>query len=345
MLRKNLDNIVIIIISFIIISLPFLGKSNTVEETTLLDELFFKRTLIASAVTTLFFLINYYFFIPYYYFNRKYFLFALIVLTGLFLVYYIPSIIITNEKIIATIREMYPNRARGFRTRSWMERIFLDRNAYLYYITFIVALVLRTHQHLQEVKNQQLKSELSYLKAQINPHFLFNTLNSIYALALIKSELAPNAILKVSSMMRYVVSESDKEYITIDKEIQYIQDYIELQKLRLNTNTKVEINIQNDAPQFKISPMLLIPFIENAFKYGVHPKQSSSINIDLKINNQSIVFECINDILDIDVSTIEQTGTGIINTQKRLQTIYRDKAILNISESNRIFKVNLFIKK
>jgi len=267
----------------------------------------------------------------------------LLILLGLFLAYYLPTLVVTPEEIQNAIKELYPNRTRNFGDRSLFEKVVLDRNSYAFYLTFIIALILRTHRQLQDMEHLRVQSELSYLKAQINPHFLFNTLNSIYALSLMKSDLTPKAILKLSSLMRYVVTESEKEWIPIQQEIQYIQDFIALQKLRLNEATQIILESDSFQNHQKIAPMLLVPFIENAFKYGVSPGTSSTIHIKILEKDQLLYFYCSNEQLPIDVSTIEKTGTGINNTTKRLDAIYHRKYQLNITEENRKFIVELTI--
>lgn len=341
MKKRFLSHIIVFTICLIILSLPFLGRNNTIEEYSVLDHLFFKRGLTSSIVIIIFFIINYYVFIPKFYIKKKYFIYFSFIFIGLILTYFIPTLIVSSEEILEVVKQLYPNNFKGHRSKHFLEKVFLDRNAYPFYLSFIIAIVLRTHNQLQEMENLRVKSELSYLKAQINPHFLFNTLNSIYALALMKSDKTPKAILKISSLMRYVVTESEKEWIPIQQEIQYIKDYIELQQLRLNETTNINFLYNIDNQNYSIAPMLLMPFIENAFKYGVAPGISSEITIFINIKDNILDFECKNRILDIDVSTIEKTGTGILNTSKRLEAIYNNKYILDIQTVEDTFSVSL----
>lgn len=343
MQKKDLSHGVVLIISVFMLSLPFLGRTNTIEEYSTLDHLFFKRSITSSLFVVVFFLINYYLLIPKLYFHKKYVLYFGIIIIGLLLTYYLPTLVVSSEEIKIAIETLNPNRTRRFGERSLFEKIVLDRNAYPFYLTFIIALVLRTHRKLQDMDHLRVQSELSYLKAQINPHFLFNTLNSIYALSLMKSDQTPKAILKLSSLMRYVVTESEKEWIPIQQEIQYINDFIELQKLRLDEATNIDLETSNFSKPWKIAPMLFIPFIENAFKYGVNPGQSSSISIHIIEKEDHLYFSSTNDIVHTDVSTIEKTGTGINNTTKRLEAIYNGAHQLTITEEHRIFNVELIL--
>ena len=343
MQKKDLSHGVVLIISVLMLSLPFLGRTNTIEDYSTLDHLFFKRGITSSLFVVVFFLVNYYLLIPTLYFQKKYVLYGSLVALGLFLTYYIPTLVVSSEEIRQAILAFNPNSTRGFGERSLFEKVVLDRNAYPFYLTFIIALVLRTHRKLQDMDHLRVQSELSYLKAQINPHFLFNTLNSIYALSLMKSDQTPKAILKLSSLMRYVVTESEKEWIPIQQEIQYINDFIELQKLRLDDSTIIQLQSSTFSKPWKIAPMLLVPFIENAFKYGVSPGQPSTIDLQIIEKNDTLYFTCRNDILQTDVSTIEKTGTGINNTTKRLEAIYNGAHQLTITEEHRIFNVELIL--
>lgn len=341
MQKKDLSHIVILILSVLLLSLPFLSRINTIEEYSTLDELFFKRAITSSLFVVVFFIINYYVLIPKLYFQKKYVLYGGIVILGLYLTYFLPTLVVATEEIRNAIIALYPNHTNKFAEKSLIEKVLLDRNSYAFYLTFIIALVLRTHRKLQAMEHLRVQSELSYLKAQINPHFLFNTLNSIYALSLMKSDQTPKAIIKLSSLMRYVVTESEKEWIPIQQEIQYINDFIELQKLRLDDATTIELQTSTFTKNWKIAPMLLVPFIENAFKYGVSPGHKSSISISIVEQDDQLKFVCINQIIPIDVSTIEKTGTGINNTSKRLQAIYNNAYTLDIKEENSNFIVKL----
>ena len=343
--KKDLSNIIVLLICFVIITLPFLGKNNAVEEYNQLDELFFKRNITSSAIIVIYFIINYYIFIPKIYFKRKYFIYIALFFLGLIGIYYIPSFVVSSEEINNLIQEFHSNKSPAFRGRSILEKPFFNQKAFLYYLTFTIALILRTHKQMQEMEQIKIQSELSYLKAQINPHFLFNTLNSIYALSLMKSDLTPKAILKLSSLMRYTVTESEKNEITIEQEINYLEDYIELQKIRIDNNSSIQFKISIENKSFKIAPMILIPFVENAFKYGINPAKEANIKVEITQKENELEFYCFNEIIFSDLKTIEKTGTGIKNTNKRLESIYGSNQQLTINETEDTFIVKLKIKK
>ena len=130
--------------------------------------------------------------------------------------------------------------------------------------------MLKINSRLKLAEKEKVNAELSYLKAQINPHFLFNTLNSIYSLAIEKSDYTATAVVKLSSMMRYVITDASHKFVPLEKEINYISNYIELQKLRIDSSIKLMYTVTGDISDKKIAPLVLISFIENAFKYGVN---------------------------------------------------------------------------
>lgn len=189
----------------------------------------------------------------------------------------------------------------------------------------------------------KLDAELSYLKAQINPHFLFNTLNSIYSLALQKSDDAANAVVKLSGMMRYVLTESQRESVSLEKEINYIKDYVELQKLRLGNAVRLDFNISGNAAQKQIAPLLLIPFIENAFKHGVNAEENSEIEIEINVTESAVNLFVKNNKVNVDNTTDVKTGLGVENTKNRLILLYPDKHHLTIDDNPLSFAVSLSI--
>lgn len=203
--------------------------------------------------------------------------------------------------------------------------------------------LLKMNQRFSELKNEKLSAEVSYLKAQINPHFLFNTLNSLYALTLQKSDEASKAVLKLSGIMRYVVVESSKEHVSLSKEINYIQDYIELQKLRLDRSVNLNVTIEGDVNNKQIAPLVLIPFIENAFKYGINPDQQSYITISIKVFENELYMEVENSIVNAEISEEFKTEQGIENTLKRLEFIYPKKHQFRVFESETVYTIQLKI--
>lgn len=202
---------------------------------------------------------------------------------------------------------------------------------------------IKTMQLENELRNAQLNSELRFLKSQMNPHFLFNTLNNVYSLAYLKSDLAAPMILKLSGMLRYMLYECDAPKVSIQKEIEYLQDYVELQVLNPADRPKVTFEVINQAPQLQIEPMLFVNFIENAFKHGNlnHPK--GLIKIYLKIEPQMLKFEVQNSIGSSD-SKDKVGGLGLQNVRQRLSLLYPERHQLDTIQHDSLFTISLQLK-
>ena len=200
----------------------------------------------------------------------------------------------------------------------------------------------------KEVENQKLSAELSFLKSQINPHFFFNTLNSIYSLAIQKSPKTPEAIVKLSELMRYIIYESDKPLVSLKKELEYINNYVELQQLRLMASVKVTYVIEGVAyGDIMIEPLLFLPFIENAFKHGVDSTRKCEIKIKFAIASDRLDFTVENPLVKQgrnQVRDLDSSGIGLTNSKKRLLLLYQDRHELNVTQSDDHFKVELAIK-
>jgi len=200
----------------------------------------------------------------------------------------------------------------------------------------------------QKLKTQLLMqnkaSELALLRSQVNPHFLFNTLNNIYSLVYQKSEDAPAALMKLSSIMRYMLYDATTDRVPLDKEVEYLRSFIELQKLRLRQQDFVELNIYGNVNGKVIAPMLLIPFVENAFKHGNKSTTNPGIRINLSSEPNRLLFEVTN-YTRKNPGVLDQTGgIGLHNIQRRLDLLYPEKHSLVITENQDIFNVKLIIE-
>ena len=187
------------------------------------------------------------------------------------------------------------------------------------------------------------QAELSFFKAQINPHFLFNTLNNIYALAVSHHENTAPSILKLSEMMRYITEEATEDFVPIEDEIACLENYVDLQKLRLNAKTKVEFECKGDFSNIKIPPLILMTFVENAFKYGVSNRFENMIEIRLNAFEKTVLFLCNNQIFEGN-NDQERKGIGIENTKKRLDFLYADGYNLEIDQKEKTFEVHLELR-
>lgn len=195
----------------------------------------------------------------------------------------------------------------------------------------------------KEIEEQKNKAELSLYKAQINPHFMFNTLNTLYGLTISKSDKAEDAFVKFIEILKYTYTQVNLDMIPIGNEIKYIEDYISLQLLRLNSHTKVNWKYEIDDESVLIPPMVLITFVENAFKYGSSSTKDCNITIKAELKNRGLSFSVQNSIMRRDKSESE-ISVGLNNCSARLNLIYPGRHILSVSECNGMFKVSLKIK-
>ncbi len=186
----------------------------------------------------------------------------------------------------------------------------------------------------ERIEKQHIASELSFLKAQINPHFFFNTLNNIYSLTYSDIPVSREAILKLSRMMRYVLYDTLSDSVPLQKELAFLKDYIALMALRLHECTTLEFNEPAPVKDHQIAPMLLLPFVENAFKHGSSAMQHSRIVVDLKVDDGSLLLRVFNHIAhEKDGYQLDQGGIGLANTGKRLELLYPGLHSLTIREN------------
>lgn len=181
-----------------------------------------------------------------------------------------------------------------------------------------------------ELLTEKLNAEQAFLKSQLNPHFLFNTLNNIYSLTLTQSPKAPEAVLKLSELMRYMLYESNVEKISIETEVKYLKNFIELQKLRYSGQTFIDFQIAGDLYSQQISPLLLISFVENAFKHGEVSVAFKPLIISLLLSENNLNFTVKN--YKKDQNKDEVGGVGLANVKKRLQLIYHNQHSLEVRE-------------
>lgn len=197
-----------------------------------------------------------------------------------------------------------------------------------------------TQQRALRAETDKAQAELSFLKAQINPHFLFNTLNNIYSQAISNSEHTADSIMKLSNIMRYLTDEAAKDFVDLQDEVSCIQDYIDLQKMRLNRRVELHFTVSGNVSNKKVAPLVLVAFIENVFKYGISTHEQCSIVITLDIFDDSIHFKTRNKIISKG-DPEARTGIGISNTRKRLEFLYPGRHQLNIETDDDNFRVDL----
>ena len=192
---------------------------------------------------------------------------------------------------------------------------------------------------LEQLEKENLEQQLEYLKYQINPHFLMNTLNNIHALVDIDPEKSKQTILELSKMMRFVLYEGNKQVVPLDREIAFLQNYIQLMKLRYTDKVKITVDVPKNLPNKEVPPLMFITFVENAFKHGVSYRQASFIDIAISIGEDKLVFDCRNS--RIPKEDDKHGGVGLANVKKRLELIYGNRYTLDIKDEQDTYTVKL----
>lgn len=230
---------------------------------------------------------------------------------------------------------------------------FLYRYVATYYSTLMVSGLAATikliknyyfNQNLRhKMAEQNLRNQLDLLKHQVNPHFLFNSLNNISSLTHISADKTQEAIIKLSELMRYMVYEADSDRVNLNDELNYIRNFIALQTLRIKQKNFVNINIEGNLKDTYIEPMLLIPFVENAFKF-CNKKYAPGIWIECKNSENQFLFKIVNTIRTGSPSEKNSSGFGIGNVKKRLELLYPGKHELDIESDEKQYSVTLTLK-
>ena len=217
----------------------------------------------------------------------------------------------------------------------------------IFYFPLLIILILRwvfkQTRAILTLKNEKAKTELLHLKSQVNPHFFFNTLNNLYGLVGTDAKKAQDLILKLSDMMRYSIYEGEKDTVSLEEEVEYLKNYIELHKMRYRK--EIDIKFTNDISEnHKVMPLLFIILLENAFKHGVENlRENAYVHINLKSENNQIFFDIENNF-DPTIET-EHKGIGLNNLKRRLELVYPKNHTLSFSKTNDVYKAQLNIKK
>lgn len=200
-----------------------------------------------------------------------------------------------------------------------------------------------TEQRAAQAEAGRANAELSFLKAQINPHFLFNTLNNIYTLALTKNEHTADSIMKLSNIMRYVTDDASEHFVSLESEVDCIRDYIDLQRLRLGRKVQLDFSVTGDLERKRIAPLIFMTFIENVFKYGISNHEDSPLAIRIFAEERTITLYSSNPVFS-GRNNKERSGIGISNTRRRLEHLYPNRHLLNIREEEGLYTVELTLQ-
>ena len=304
---------------------------------------------IRISLDVLLFYLNYALLVPKLLLNRKIILYILVSFSFILLYSFINSQFVPPEpnfkdeimRQMAELKGQHPK----FKPN---ERIFRGVQILIAILLFAVgaSVKLVTEWYKNEkikaiIETQKINTELSFLKTQLNPHFLFNSLNSIYSLANKKSDATTDAIVTLSELMRYMLYETDKEYVLLKKEIEYIKNYISLQNLRLKDSSGVRFNVHGNLDHY-IEPLLLISFIENAFKYGTDYTGKTDINIQILIEENNLTLN-ISNYISVKEKHKNNSGIGLQNVKSRLNLLYPNAHVLTINQSENEYSVELVL--
>lgn len=238
----------------------------------------------------------------------------------------------------------------------WFPEVLTDMSAYKFVFApsiavFIISIVYRKvadkiiyDREQQKIQAEQLSTELKFLRSQISPHFLFNVLTNLVSLARKKSDQMEPSLIMLSELMRYMLYDTQGKKVALAKEVSYLNNYIELQKLRFGNDVEIRYEVDSDFENegYTIEPMLLIPFVENAFKHGVGYQEHPKISISISVKNAGLIFQVENEIDDKpDASKDENSGIGLANVKSRLNLLYKGKHSLKIKTENNLFHITL----
>jgi LytS/YehU family sensor histidine kinase len=321
----------------VFLSLPVIFTPHENAPIGLFHSIIFRQDFIGYLLMIAFFYLNYYVLIPAFYFDKKYVTFAILVLICYMIIILTPKLIIKDENLYASIKASFPI------LKTYLFKIF-SQHIFEFLVILTFSLMLKINNRLKLAEKEKVNAELSYLKAQINPHFLFNTLNSIYSLAIAQSDYTATAVVKLSSMMRYVITDASQKFVPLEKEINYISDYIELQKLRIDKGIKLSFEVSGIASDKKIAPLILISFIENAFKYGINAEENSEIKINIDITKNYLHLRVYNKKVNTKQMNIQTSGVGIENTANRLQLLYSGRHKLTVKNNSEDFSILLSLQ-
>ena len=267
--------------------------------------------------------VNIYFLVPKFILTKKYKRYIFFLLLSLIILY----VVRTGLNYLLVSKNIWPE-AEGAQKVFTFNHIVAVTLGELYVVALASAIKLTVDwvyekTRFEKLKKVQLRTELNFLKSQIQPHFFFNTLNNLYALTLEKSDAAPEVVLKLSDIMQYVLYDVNESNIRLYDEINYIQNYLDLEKLRYGDKIISTINITGDIDEIKVPPLLFLPFIENCFKHGKSGENKFEVEISFEIiDDKNLIFMVENSFHNIENKEMKKHGIGIQNVKRRLELLY-----------------------
>ena len=283
------------------------------------DFIFYVQFILFMPFSAALVYVNFYILIPYFLYRKKYFYYALLLSLALLGTAFI-------DQLLKQLYAHFGSKLFAFTADLNFQNLFSETISLFYLTGFTTSVKLskdwiQNQQLMKEKEKQYLETELNFLKAQIQPHFFFNTLNNLYSLTLKKSDQAPEIVLKLSALMSYMLYESNTPKVSLSKEITYLQNYLDLEKLRFGQRLVVTFEMEGQIEEVSIPPMILILFLENSFKHGVKNNLNKiRIDISLKVEEGFLFFGVKNPVGE-NTST-GNTGIGLKNAKRRLELLY-----------------------
>lgn len=277
--------------------------------------------------------INYFLF-PRFYENGKIGTFTLSIIVGIFTVGYIEEVVI--EQLLYYDPQAYPIANPG--------SIFVQSGipAFIFIVIKLMIYFREKQLTINRLEKEKSESQLQFLRSQINPHILFNNLNNIYSLSEQQDPRTSETILKLSDIIRYALYESTEDRVLLSKELNYLADYIELQKIQVEGRGSVKFEIEGSSEGYTIAPLLLVPFVENCFKHSMDSQINDiDISIGIRIADNKLFFETKNTFQTMHKPQLSPSGIGLKNTRERLAMLYPDKHQLDINQENDLYVVQL----
>lgn len=290
---------------------------------------------------------NYFLFTPKLLYNHRTGIFVMLVIATLFVVVFLNNWLDEFLNLPEAMEKVFgPKSHRAADQDHNGSYITIIMAMIIYGVSTVIAMSKKMQNDqliFQATEKEKINSELSFLKSQINPHFFFNTLHTIYALTDSNTGAAKDAIYTLSHMMRYVIYDTKNDLTTLENEVKFVEDYIKLMKLRLSGDVQIIFEKQSAMKNHEVAPMLMLPFIENAFKHGISSVRPSYVYIDIRQINDTVKIEIKNSTFEAREHLEESNGIGLANTKRRLDLLYPGKYALNVdnNETTREFTVTL----
>lgn len=349
-IKRVIPTAIHILLCIIILFMPFLAIYTSDD----IDYRFFSVYVLRTSVLIIIFYFNYLYLIDRFLFTRKFLLYGFLNLALILCIINLQNVfadfIFSNNDVPLKPYEMKEDNGNMPKPPPMRMKIWGDYMFAIFSIGMSVALKATKRWYkdsinLETIKASRLEADLRHLRSQLNPHFLFNTLNNIYSLIAIDKNKAQESVHRLSSMLRFMLYENDDKFIPLDKELEFTRNYIDLMALRLNDSTKLNVSIKETDCTNKVASLMFITLIENAFKHGIHNQKNSFIDVNIYVDSAKGVLCTVSNSLNQSNSDLElsNSGIGLDNLRKRLDLLYPKRHQLEIKKDKNSFAVLLRI--